>query len=270
MSGLRIMSASKAVPILTYHSLDNSGAVTSVAPRDFREHMQILAQRGFNGISLADLLDYWAGRGTLPQHPVVITFDDGFANVLEHAAPSLADLGFGATIFVVTGRCGQTNDWPNQAPNIPRLPLLSWAELAQLATAGFEIGAHSVTHRPLTELPQSEAAREIVESKTAIEDRLGQAVETFAYPYGVFSREICDVACEHFRAACSTRLERARPTDNRYCLPRVDVYYFRRPILFRMFETQVGRAYLALRGAGRKMRSEMGMKASRERVHGGC
>ncbi len=137
-------------------------------------------------------------------------------------------------------------------------------------SSGFEIGAHSVTHRPLTQLPQSEAAREIVESKTAIEDRLGQAVETFAYPYGVFSREICDVACEHFRAACSTRLERARPTDNRYCLPRVDVYYFRRPILFRMFETQVGRAYLALRGAGRKMRSEMGMKASRERVHGGC
>ncbi len=109
------MSASKAVPILTYHSLDNSGAVTSVAPREFRGHMQILAQRGFNGISLADLLDCWAGRGTLPQHPVVITFDDGFANVLEHAAPSLADLGFGATIFVVTGRCGQTNDWPNQA-----------------------------------------------------------------------------------------------------------------------------------------------------------
>ena len=50
-------AASNAVPILTYHSLDDSGAVTSVAPRDFREHMQILVERGFAGISLSALLD---------------------------------------------------------------------------------------------------------------------------------------------------------------------------------------------------------------------
>src|SRR3979411_1343692 len=91
---------SRPVPILTYHSLDDSGAVTSVAPRDFREHMQILAHRGFTGITLSALLDCWDGRGTLPPRPVVITFDDGFSNVLEHPPPPLADLGFGATIFV--------------------------------------------------------------------------------------------------------------------------------------------------------------------------
>ena len=118
-------AASNAVPILTYHSLDDSGAVTSVAPRDFREHMHILAERGFAGISLSALLDSWDGRGALPPRPVVITFDDGFANMLEHAAPLLSGLSFGATVFVVSGRCGLTNDWPNQGPNAPRLPLLS-------------------------------------------------------------------------------------------------------------------------------------------------
>jgi peptidoglycan/xylan/chitin deacetylase (PgdA/CDA1 family) len=250
-------TASNAVPILTYHSLDDSGAVTSIAPRDFREHMQILTQRGFTGISLSALLDSWDGRGTLPPRPVVITFDDGFSNVLEHAAPRLSDLSFSATIFVVSGRCGQTNDWPNQAPNIPRLPLLSWSELGQLAAAGFEIGAHTVTHRALTEIPRSEAAKEIVESKMAIEDRLGQAVQNFAYPFGLFSRSICDVAREHFRGACTTKLERAKPTHDRQCLPRLDVYYLRRPIFFRMFETRPGRSYLALRGAGREMRNQL-------------
>ena len=250
-------TASNAVPILTYHSLDDSGAVTSVAPRDFREHMRILAQRGFTGISLSALLDSWDGRRTLPSHPVVITFDDGFANVFEHAAPHLSDLGFCATVFVVSGRCGLTNDWPNQAADAPRLPLLSWSELAQMATMGFEIGAHSITHRPLTEIPQSEAEKEILESKTAIEDRLGQAVQTFAYPFGLSNRAIWKIARQQFRGACSTKLERAKPAHDRYCLPRLDVYYLRRPAFFRIFETPLGRSYLALRGAGRKVRSEL-------------
>ena len=269
-------TASLAVPILTYHSLDESGAVTSVAPRDFREHMQILAERGFTGIGLSELLDGWHGPGKLPARPVVLTFDDGFANLLEHAAPILSGLNFHATVFVVSGRCGQMNDWPNQAPNIPRLPLLSWSELAQMAKIGFEIGAHSVTHRPLTEIPQSEAVKEIVESKAAIEDRLGQVVQNFAYPFGLSSGPICNVTREHFRGACTTKLERAKPTNDRHCLPRLDVYYLRRPIFFRIFETPIGRSYLALRGAGREMRNELvhlgflrRTKASRENVDGG-
>src|ERR1043166_6308036 len=67
-------------PILTYHSLDESGSVTSVRPRFFREHMRSLARRGFVAISLSELLDGWDGIAPLPPHPVVITFDDGLAN----------------------------------------------------------------------------------------------------------------------------------------------------------------------------------------------
>ena len=255
MTNRSLRIASNAVPILTYHSLDDSGSVTSVAPRDFRRHMQILADRGFSGITLSALLDCWDGRGTLPPRPVVITLDDGFANVLEHAAPLMSDLGFRATIFVVSGRCGLTNDWPNQVADAPRLPLLSWSELAQMAAVGFEIGAHSVTHRPLTEIPESEAAKEIVESKAAIEDRLGQLVQTFAYPFGLFSRYICNIAREQFRGACTTKLERAKPTHDHHCLPRLDVYYVRRPALFQLFETLPGRIYIHLRGIGRRVRA---------------
>lgn len=241
-------------PILTYHSLDDSGAVTSVAPPDFAAHMRSLARRGFAGISLAGLLDGWDGLARLPARPVVLTFDDGFANLLQHAVPLLTELGFRATVFAVSGRCGRTNDWPHQAPGIPRLPLLSWAELAQVEAAGFEIGAHTVTHRPLTELPPAEAEREMVESKAAIEDRLGKPVKTFAYPFGRFSRADHEVARAHFRGACSVRLGRATPADDRHQLPRLDIYYMRRPALFRLFETPPGRAYLALRGIGRGVR----------------
>ena len=223
----------------------------------FGEHMRSLSRRGFVGISLSELLDGWDGAGKLPPRPVVLTFDDGFANLLEHAAPVLSELGFRATIFVVSGRCGQTNDWPNQAPNIPRLPLLSWSELAQMATAGFEMGAHSVTHRPLTALPPAEAEREIVESKAVIEDRLGLPVKTFAYPFGLFSRRHCEIARQHFRGAVGVQLGRARPMDDRHQLRRLDVYYLRRPTLFRLFETPACRAYLAVRSLGRSIRERL-------------
>jgi peptidoglycan/xylan/chitin deacetylase (PgdA/CDA1 family) len=245
----------RGTSILTYHSLDESGSVTSVAPRDFGEHMRSLVRRGFTGISLSELLDGWNGVAPLPARPVVLTFDDGFANLLEHAAQVLSELGFRATIFVVGGRCGQTNDWPNQAPGIPRLPLLSWSELAQMTRAGFEIGAHSVTHRPLTEITQAEARREIVESKMMIEERLGWPVKTFAYPFGMFTRANYEVVREHFRGACSVEMGKARRENDRHQLPRLDIYYLRHPILFQLFETLPGQAYLGLRGIGRRVRA---------------
>lgn len=254
MSELRTIGSDQAVSILTYHSLDESGSVTSVRPRFFREHMQLLARRGFAGISLSELLDGWDGVAPLPARSVVLTFDDGFANLLEHAAPVLSELGFRATIFVVSGRCGQMNDWPNQAPDIPRLPLLSWSELAQLAATGFEVGAHSVTHRPLTKIPPAEAEREIVESKSMIENHLGQTVQAFAYPFGLFSRANYEVVRKHFRGACSVKLGKAGRQGDRYQLPRLDVYYIRRPALFQLFETLPGRVYTHLRGIGRSVR----------------
>lgn len=245
------------MPILTYHSLDDSGAVTSVAPGDFAAHMHSLARRGFTGVSLSDLLDGWAGQGTVPLKPVVLTFDDGFANLLPHAAPLLAELKFRATLFAVSGRCGQTNDWPDQAPGIPRLPLLTWQELAEMSAAGCEIGAHTVTHRPLAAIPPDEARREILESKAEIENRLGRAVTTFAYPFGAMNDGARECVRENFRGGCSVEFGTASPEGDRAALPRLDVYYLRSPAIFDLFGTWAGGAYLALRGAGRQLKARL-------------
>ncbi|MFN2508025.1 MAG: polysaccharide deacetylase family protein [Chthoniobacterales bacterium] len=253
MSSAQFVGAGEAVPILTYHSLDDSGAVTSVAPGDFQKHMRSLAHRRFTGINLRELLDGWDGAGTLPARPVVLTFDDGFTSVLEHAAPVLSELGFRATVFAVSGRCGQTNDWPHQAPDIPRLPLLSWSELAQMAPVGFEIGAHTVTHRRLPDLPTEEARQEILDSKKMIEERLGCEVSTFAFPFGRFTRTTYETVRENFCAACGVNLAKARPTDDRHQLSRLDIYYLRSPWMFKLFETAPGRVYLQLRAIGRSL-----------------
>lgn len=243
------------MPILTYHSLDQSGSVISMAPAAFREQMRLLAARGFVGIGLGQLLDAWGGRATLPARPVVLTFDDGYSSFIEHAAPTLTELGFGATIFVVAGLCGQGNDWSNQPSGIPRLSLLSWADLARLAGAGIEVGSHTMTHPRLPRMRPQDARREIVDSKRVLEDRLGVAVQTFAYPFGLIDRESLETVRAHYLGACSTVMGLAGPGDDRHRLRRLDAYYLRPPAAFRLFGTLPGRAYLGLRARGNDLRA---------------
>jgi len=243
-----------AVPILTYHSLDDSGSVISVSPAAFRTHMHALRDAGFSGIALRRLVDGWEGRAPLPPRSVVLTFDDAFRNFAESARPTLEALGFGATVFAVAGRCGGTNDWPGQLARIPRLPLLSAADLRELATAGFEIGSHGLTHAALDGLSTAEAEREVAGSKRALEDIVGRAVEVFAYPYGKGNGAVRAVAAAHYRASCGVELAAARAGDDRHRLPRIDVYYLRHPRVFRTLGTPLGRGYLALRAAGRRLR----------------
>lgn len=249
------MQTTPAVPILTYHSLDDSGSVISLAPAVFRRQVRSLRDRGFRGIALGDLLDSWEGTRELPERPVVLTFDDGFRNVAEHAAGLLDELGFRATLFVVAGHCGGTNDWPTQPPRIPRLPLCSWSELRELAEGPFEVGGHGMTHAPLAGLSEDAERREIVASKNMLEDRLGRAVDLFAYPYGVAGASAREIVREHYRGACSAEMAAARAGDERDWLGRIDVYYLRRPLAFDLFGTAAGRAYLALRAFGRSCRA---------------
>src|ERR1051325_6424882 len=98
---------STRIPILTYHSLDTSGSVVSVTPDLFPTQMSRLAEIGWCGISLLEAIEHKTAHGTWPGGSVVLTFDDAFANVVEHAVPVLKRLGFKATVFVVTGYVGR-------------------------------------------------------------------------------------------------------------------------------------------------------------------
>lgn len=243
----------RPVPILTYHSLDRSGSVISVAPETFAHQIAILRDQGFQGIRLSDLLSAWDGKTTLPVRPIVITFDDGFANVLESGVPVLENAGFTATIFPVAGYTGQTNNWPSRPSNIPHMPLLTWADLRELAKRGFEIGGHTLTHMPLPCLTADEMKREIVQSKHLLEGRLARPVTTFAYPYGLISSASRRIVAEHYRGAGGVKLGVAHPQDDRYLLKRVDVYYVRALPIFRLLETHWGKAYLWARQWGRTL-----------------
>jgi hypothetical protein len=99
-----------------------------------------------------------------------------------------------------------------------------------------------------------DAELEIVASKHRLEDGLGRAIRVFAYPYGQAGVRHRALARQHYRAACGVALGTARPTDDRHHLPRIDMYYYRRPAAFRLFGTKLAEPYIALRAAARGLR----------------
>ncbi len=228
--------------ILTYHSLDDSGSVISVAPHLFYRQMEALAASGVTVTRLEDLL-------ATPPPAVALTFDDGFQNFAVVAAPVLARLEFPATVFLVSGHCGGSNDWPSQRPGVPRLPLLDWDAVRELGRAGFDFGAHTVTHPDLARLADAEARHEVLSSQKQIEDATGRSVECFAYPYGTMPDAVRRLVAEQFVAGCSTRLAFVTAASQPEALERLDAYYLSSAYCLRRLFGLPAQAYLALRGA---------------------
>ncbi len=246
------------LPVLTYHSIDDSGSVISVSPEAFRQQMEFLASRAFTVLSVAEALEHLRTNTPFPQRAVVITFDDGFQNNYVHAFPCLVQYGFPATIFAIAGRVGTDNDWLGQPGSIPRLPLLSWKEMEEMSRNGIEFGAHTISHRPLTLLPPSEADDEIRESQRLLEERLQKPIRYFAYPYGSVDSRLKQVVGSSFDAAFSTQLDLISKKSELTNLERVDVYYLRLQACYRLLAAPAAFCiYVMARNGARHLRASL-------------
>ena len=167
------------VPILLYHHVaptDGTDLYT-VSPEMFAEQMQTLIQSGFEAITPHQLTAALQCGAPLPQRPVVITFDDGNADNYEFAFPIMRRLRLKGTIYVVANRTASPG-------------FLSVQQLHEMVDAGWEIGSHSMTHPDLTGIDAEELPAELLASRLMLEETLGIAIESFAYPYGSSSNEI--------------------------------------------------------------------------------
>ncbi len=189
------------LPILLYHHVgpvppDWLRAMT-VTPDRFTAQMEWLAGRGFHGIAPEDWIEWRAGRASLPERPVMITFDDGFADLATFAFPVLERLGFRAAFYVVSRPPDRSAAWTG--PAAP--PLIDDAGLIEWSRRGIEIGAHSRTHADLPTLDEAEMEREIAGSRTDLEAVLGRPVRSFAYPYGRWNATARTIASRHYELA---------------------------------------------------------------------
>jgi peptidoglycan/xylan/chitin deacetylase (PgdA/CDA1 family) len=215
-----------AVPVITYHSLDELGSSMSLPPASFGRQMQYLRQEGFTALRLSDLVAGWDHSRPIPQKSFVLTFDDAFLSVYETAFPLLQELGFTATVFPVTSYVGGLCGWDigprNRQLGADRLRLMNWQQIREMSDHGFEVGSHGARHLRLGEEPIDVVRRDVAESQRELEDRLSRRCGTFCYPYGNFSDATRRVVAEAgFDAAVTLRFGWNDGGTDRYSLRRV-------------------------------------------------
>lgn len=217
-----------SIPILTYHQIDTvppHGAPfrgLTVAPAQFRQQMAWMHRLGYRGLSMRELMPYV--RGTATGKVFGITFDDGFRNVHRHALPVLAEFGFSATNYFVSGEIGGSNLW-DAGNGVAAAPLMNAAEIREWGGLGHEVGAHTVNHVHLPALSQQEARRQISACKADLEDLVGGPVTAFCYPYGEQRPAHREMAREAgYDNATLTQRGLARADDDPFGLPRVHVH----------------------------------------------
>jgi peptidoglycan/xylan/chitin deacetylase (PgdA/CDA1 family) len=173
-----------SIPILMYHSIaeeDESGVHayyrTSTAPGVFAAQMEQLHRDGYSTCSMAQAVEYLLADMHTAIKAVVITFDDGYRDFYTKAFPVLNRYGFNATVFLPTAYIGES---PVQFKG---RECLTWQEARTLQRHGILFGSHTVTHPQLFGLSAHAIDEEIVNSKKTIEEKLGCAVNSFAYPF---------------------------------------------------------------------------------------
>ena len=210
------------IPLLLYHSVseehDPRFQEWAVHPDLFAAHMAYLADEGYQALTVRDLVAGRARHEALSARPVVVTFDDGFADFHTAAWPVLRRHGMTATVFIATGYIGATSGWL-----ATERPMMTWEQVAELAQDGVECAAHGHDYLQLDTVPAARAWTDIVRSKRELERVVG-SVTSFAYPHGYYTRRLQhQVAQAGFTSACGVRDALSPPGDDRFALARVVV-----------------------------------------------
>jgi len=214
------------LPILMYHHLQTESLVSSrlaVSLRSFKQQMSWLTQKGYETISLKRLGSFNQGQAALPKKPVIVTFDDGYQSVWDHAKPVLDQSGFTATVFLVPHAIGKRNIWDLQK-SAPILPCMDETACRRLLDDGWEIGSHGLDHYALPELTPKALNEELTGSKISLEQLFKCQVTAFCYPYGAWNKRVQEhVKRAGYQVACATSSKSASVTDDPWALRRVKV-----------------------------------------------
>lgn len=173
-------------------SYDDDGLTTPLA--GFAAQLDLLAERDMTVLGLDDALARQRA-GTLPPRAVVLTFDDGYASVIEQAWPMLRERDWPATLYVVSDTLRGRTDFPWDGGRRDEVVRLSTAaDVAAAAAEGLDIGSHTVSHPWMPTLGEAEIVDQATRSKAELEDFLGREVPSFAYPMGGYHPGIVEAA----------------------------------------------------------------------------
>jgi peptidoglycan/xylan/chitin deacetylase (PgdA/CDA1 family) len=221
--------AGQRTVVLCYHSIHPDSPFASATPRVFAGHLDWLVSH-CHVIPLCDIVRT-AAAGTPDARPAVaITFDDGYLDNYEYAFPLLNVRGLPSTFFVTAGLLEKDADVLRRLARLRASPVeairpMEWHHATAMRAERMEIGAHTYSHPNLAQLSRDAASEELGRSKDIIEQRIGQAVRSVAYPFGKpgrhFTAETVSLVEElGYQTGCQVLFRGVRASDARYRIPR--------------------------------------------------
>ncbi len=208
------------VPILMYHYISEPPADAdiyrrdlSVAPSRFESHLRYLHQNGYRTITLDDLLAFLAYGAPLPDRPIILTFDDGYADNYTNAFPLLRQYGMVGHFFIIS-------DFVSQG----RAGYLTWPQIEEMAQAGQRFGSHSRDHPDLKGKPVDYLVWQALGGLEAIQEHLGYHPRWISYPAGSYDDQVIAVyKSAHYWGGLSTEQGATHTLERIFALKRVRV-----------------------------------------------
>ena len=214
--GVVLMHSSPGVPVLNYHQVEQkNGNPLTLWPDQFEAQMAYLAEEGYTPITIDEMMDALENGAPLPEKPVIITFDDGYADNYEYAYPILKKYGFKATIFLIY-------DFTNAYPNY-----LTWEQIDEMKQSGLiRFESHTMTHANLAELDSADELRhEIADSHDLLSAKIGYDMHYIAYPGGRVNPEIEEITrAAGYRGGFTVHYGLSTPTEGRYQMDRIPIF----------------------------------------------
>jgi peptidoglycan/xylan/chitin deacetylase (PgdA/CDA1 family)/glycosyltransferase involved in cell wall biosynthesis len=221
------------IPVLMYHKIPDAPLASKhqifVTKENFAKHLAYFQQQKFTPITFLDYQEFASARRPLaefPRRPIILTFDDGYVDNYTNLLPLMQQAGYRGVLYLLGDFGVRYNYWDADTdPTEPRADIMDATQKQAFVAADWEIGAHTMSHAKLPELPAAEAAAEIQQSKTALEQALGTEIISFAYPYGALTEQLKDqVQQAGFTYAVATDTGGLHLEDDRMQIFRVNMF----------------------------------------------
>lgn len=198
----------------------------AISADGFAAHMRALATAGYRPVEIDAFVAWLEGGAALPEGAFLLTFDDGFQGVREHALPVLEALGWPFTVFLLSDLIGGEDVWTRKSnPSGQTYPLLNAEEIRDMQGRGCSFHSHTRSHASLPTLNDTELADQLAGSRQALAELLGRAVDYIAYPYGHLDERVEAASlAAGYRAAFATQPGFNRQDVNRFRIRRMDIY----------------------------------------------
>jgi len=205
------------IPIISYHSISDENCPISLSLKEFEKQLVFFKKNNFHSIHFNEIKN-------TSKKKFIITFDDGYKDLITNALPLLKKYNFKATCLIISNLIGKRNIWDEYKKNVKDKELMNLSDINYWLKNGMKIGSHSKNHKKLTKLDEKEKMDEIINSKNELESLTGTTIDSFCYPYGLYNENVVNIVKEKYDFAFTTNRSRFNTNKhNKYLLPRIDM-----------------------------------------------